>query len=596
MDESGSHGSAGGWVQGPGPADGGESQERVPPHLRTYVVEQAYDAYTVADQAIWRFILLQTYERLKRTAHPAYAQGLQQTGMSVDRIPRIEEMDRCLAEFGWGAVCVDGFIPPRAFQEFQALGLLPIAADIRTLDHLTYTPAPDIVHEAAGHAPILPDPVYADFLRRFGQIGQRAFSLPHDAKVYDAIYRLSVVKERPDASPAEVAAAEQQLQSSLDAVQGQSEAGRLARLYWWTVEYGLVGTPADYKLYGAGLLSSLGESHFCHDGSVAKLPLSLDCMEVGYDITRSQPQLFVCEDFEHLGGVLQAAADTLASRRGGLAALEVARQSTELATVELETGAQVLGQVVEVGHLEQEPNWVALAGPAALALDGCLLPEHGPAAHQAGYAFPLGPLSDGAQLAHLDPAELRRRYGERDGSLVLDFSSGIRVRGLLQEVSVSTRQSQPAFLVLRNCRITRGSEPLLEAAQYVLPVGTQVRRVMAGAIDPAFFPPTVAAGRRVPQPREVDPAMGALLELYRRAETSFRTGHADAAFAEVYARMQAEHPNEWLLRWNLLESLRKLGVGGGLDAALVSDLRRLEGAYGGKQPIASGLRYLGIEP
>ena len=104
------------------------THERIPAHLRQFVVRQNYDAYDEIDQAIWRFILLQTFDRLRSKAHPAYADGLLQTGISVDRIPRIDEMDRCLSEYGWGAVCVDGFIPPRVFQEFQALGIMTIAA------------------------------------------------------------------------------------------------------------------------------------------------------------------------------------------------------------------------------------------------------------------------------------------------------------------------------------------------------------------------------------------------------------------------------------------------------------------------------------
>ena len=90
------------------------TRDRVPPHLRRYVVEQDYAAYDAVDQAVWRFVLLQMYDRLERSAHPAYARGLSQTGMSVERIPSIADMDSCLSDFGWGAVCVAGCIPPRA--------------------------------------------------------------------------------------------------------------------------------------------------------------------------------------------------------------------------------------------------------------------------------------------------------------------------------------------------------------------------------------------------------------------------------------------------------------------------------------------------
>ncbi len=245
----------------------------VPPHLRRYVVEQEYDRYTEVDQAVWRFVLLQLRSRLGETAHASYGRGLEATGISVERIPSVAEMNDKLGRFGWGAVCVDGFIPPRAFQEFQARGILPIAADVRSVAHLVYTPAPDILHEAAGHAPILPDPVYAAYLRRIGELGKRAFTLPEEDRVFSAIHALSVLKEDLGASPDAVALAEAELAASIAAVPEASEAAQLSRLYWWTAEYGLVGRPDAYKLYGAGLLSSLGESHSCHDPAVRKLPL-----------------------------------------------------------------------------------------------------------------------------------------------------------------------------------------------------------------------------------------------------------------------------------------------------------------------------------
>src|SRR5262249_52392996 len=150
-------------------------------------------------------------------------------------------------------------------QEFQARSILPIAAEIRSVEHLPYTPAPDIIHEAAGHAPILPDPEYASFLRRIGAAGVQAFASAHDTAVYEVIRRLSELKEQRDAAADELKRAELELERLSAARGSTSEATRLSRLYWWTVEYGLVGTPRDYKLYGAGLLSSLGESYFCHD-------------------------------------------------------------------------------------------------------------------------------------------------------------------------------------------------------------------------------------------------------------------------------------------------------------------------------------------
>ena len=89
----------------------------------------------------------------------------------------MEGMNRILKDIGWAAVAVDGFIPPNAFMEFQAHNVLVISSEIRTIDHIGYTPAPDIIHEVAGHAPIIANPEYSEYLRRFGELGSKALSL-----------------------------------------------------------------------------------------------------------------------------------------------------------------------------------------------------------------------------------------------------------------------------------------------------------------------------------------------------------------------------------------------------------------------------------
>src|SRR5260370_35337499 len=107
-----------------------DATQKVPAHLRQFVVEQDYAQYTAVDQAVWRFVLLQTHARLVQTAHPAYRDGLAATGISVERIPSVAEMNDRLARFGSGGDFGQRFIPPRPFQGFQAPGTLPISAII----------------------------------------------------------------------------------------------------------------------------------------------------------------------------------------------------------------------------------------------------------------------------------------------------------------------------------------------------------------------------------------------------------------------------------------------------------------------------------
>lgn len=132
----------------------------LPEHLKKYIVEQNYDRYTPLDQAVWRYCLRQLKKFLSVHGHESYLTGLEKTGIDVESIPKISDMSEKLQKFGWRALPVSGFIPPAAFMELQSLSILPIASDMRSIDHLLYTPAPDIVHEAAGHAPIIVDPEY----------------------------------------------------------------------------------------------------------------------------------------------------------------------------------------------------------------------------------------------------------------------------------------------------------------------------------------------------------------------------------------------------------------------------------------------------
>ncbi len=209
----------------------------LPKHLLQFAVDQRYDEYTPVDHAVWRFIMRQNTFFLKEYAHKVYFQGLLETGISFERIPRIQEMNDILGRIGWGAVAVDGFIPPAAFMEFQAYKVLVIACDMRQIHHIEYTPAPDIVHEAAGHAPIIVDQEYSRYLQRFGEVGAKAMQSKKDFELYEAIRHLSILKELPNPDPAELAAATKLVEERQQNLGEPSEMALLSRLHWWTVEY-----------------------------------------------------------------------------------------------------------------------------------------------------------------------------------------------------------------------------------------------------------------------------------------------------------------------------------------------------------------------
>jgi phenylalanine-4-hydroxylase len=319
----------------------------LPPHLRRFVVVQDYAGYTPRDHAVWRHILRRLTAHLATRAHPRYLAGLAATGIEVERIPSLDEMNVKLAGAGWSAVAVRGFIPPAVFTELQSRRVLAIAADVRTHEHVEYTPAPDIVHESAGHAPFVADPTYAEYLRRCGEAGFRAIASAEDQAVFEAIRNLSVVKEDPASSPEELALAEARLAAASASVRYASEATRASRLYWWTAEYGLVGPLDAPRIYGAGLLSSIGEAVHCLGPDVERAPLDAGCAEVAYDITRMQPRLFVARDFEQLFDVLDDVERTLSFARGGDAGLDAAIRARTVNHLVLDGGREVTGRVAE---------------------------------------------------------------------------------------------------------------------------------------------------------------------------------------------------------------------------------------------------------
>lgn len=550
--------------------------DRVPPHLRHLIVQQDYSRYTAIDQAVWRFVLLQAHARLRATAHPAYGEGLGQTGISVQRIPRIAEMDEHLAPFGWGAVCVDGFIPPRAFQELQSLSILPIAADMRTADHLVYTPAPDIIHEAAGHAPILPDATYAAYLRRIGAAGARAFTLPEDTAIDRAIYALSEVKELPSATPEQVAQAERALVTARAGVKRVSEAARLSRLYWWTAEYGLVGTPSDYKLYGAGLLSSLWESFACHDPKVSKPPLTASAGEVDYDVTRPQPQLFVARSFEALHDVLDDVVKELPSVQGGEVALSQALLAREIATITLAGGIVIHGVLSHRLTSDGKSTRLTVSGGARAELSG---------------------LRASADVVYAVLGDSRAAFGEltlADGHVDLALAHGVRLRARLREVELG-KARDCAVVVVDGGSLWTAGEAIQLPPGTVLALASDALGAHAGAPSD-FFPETDLPRTSVPKPHTIPPREHELLGLYETSISALRSSLGSdivPVFERVHSDLCAHFPHDWLLRWNLLESLQKLGLKVPVADALRGELEQLEVHYQYRQPIASALAYLG---
>ncbi len=570
---------------------------RLPKHLRRYIVEQRYERYTAIDHAAWRYIMRQAVAFHRHHAHEAYLDGLTRTGISLDRIPRVEEMNEILGRIGWGAAPVDGFIPPAAFMEFQAHRVLVIAADMRQVDHLEYTPAPDIVHEAAGHAPIIANPEYAEYLRRFGDYGAKAISSRQDFELYEAIRHLSILKEAPGTPADEVRAAEEEVATKQANLGEPSEMALLSRLHWWTVEYGLIGTLEDPRLYGAGLLSSIGEAAHCLTPAVLKLPYTVEAANQPFDITSMQPQLFVTPSFSHLSDVLEEFAEGMAFRRGGLEGLQKAAASADVATCEYSSGLQVSGLMTEIVADERKlPVYVRTKGPSALAVGGTELPGHGKDYHREGFGSPIGSLR-GTPV----PLELMDDGGLASAGLIvgsraaLDFEGGVRVTGRLERVR--RERGRVVLLTFSDCRAERGAQVLFDPSwgAYDMAVGARVASVFHGAADKDAYEEITL----VPHERTIkvtlDSDTRGLERLYASVREARERGAGTASLAAIEADVRANHPRDWLLSLEILEML----AGETPRPPLADEVRGRLSERAAKEPdnsrlITNGLRLIGL--
>jgi phenylalanine-4-hydroxylase len=544
--------------------------DSLPAHLRPFVKQQHYENYTARDQAVWRFIMKQLVRQLANTAHPVYLEGLSKTGIELDHIPSMDEMNACLEQLGWRAVAVDGFIPPAIFMEFQALKVLVIALEMRSVDHIFYTPAPDIVHESAGHAPFIVDIDYAEFLQSFGEVGMKAIATRQDLEQYEAIRKLSILKECPSTTERQIAAAEQELQrlSSLDAP--PSEAALLTRLHWWTVEYGLVGELDDYRIYGAGLLSSLGESASCLDDTqVRKIPLTVDAVLAPYDITRPQPHLFITRSCKHLSQVLEEFAESMCFRKGGAESLRTAIAAASICSASYDSGVQVSGVFTDV-LCDAVGNAIYLrtSGPTQLAYREKEIIGQGVARHAEGFGSPIGHLKDFSRcLSQYTIDELKAHDIVMGQRVKLEYLSGITVTGQLQHVLRQDHRN--LILNFTDCTVTTLDGQLLfdpAWGEYDLAVGSAICSVYGGVADREalqLYKPTPTTDTIHVQH---DEQLMACYALVARLASGIDRQHQQRVDATLRAALE-EYPQEWLLRVEMLDA-----VEGELHAQILDEL------------------------
>ena len=224
-----------------------------------FAIEQNWQAYSEEEHAIWRLLFERQQRLLVGRACREYLDGLRGLGVAADGIPDFRGLSDILdRSTGWRIVAVPGLVPDDVFFAHLARRRFPSTCFIRRRDQLDYIQEPDVFHDICGHVPLLMNPVFADYLQAYGEGGLKALGLGH-------------------------------LQ-------------RLSRLYWYTVEFGLIATAEGLRIYGSGILSSAGESAYClDDARPRRLRFDLRrIMRTRYRIDNFQQLYFVINDFQEL--------------------------------------------------------------------------------------------------------------------------------------------------------------------------------------------------------------------------------------------------------------------------------------------------------
>ena len=224
-----------------------------------FTIAQNWDDYSEEEHAIWRLLFERQQRLLVGRACAEFLDGLGELGVAADGIPDFRRLNEVLdGATGWRIVAVPGLVPDDVFFAFLARRQFPSTCFIRHRDQLDYLQEPDIFHDICGHVPLLMNPIFADYMQAYGEGGLKALRLGH-------------------------------LQ-------------RLARLYWYTVEFGLIDSPEGLRIYGSGILSSAGESVYClEDPQPRRIRFDLRrVMRTHYRIDDFQQVYFVIADFQQL--------------------------------------------------------------------------------------------------------------------------------------------------------------------------------------------------------------------------------------------------------------------------------------------------------
>lgn len=233
-------------------------QECIPDYRDIH--EVAVPDYTEEQHGTWALLIENQQKVLPGRACNEFLEGLAKIPFPRDRIPRLADISDAIEKHtGWTLMRVDGLVPDKEFFHLLAEKIFPSTDFIRDRSELGYTPAPDMFHDLLGHVPLLTNPRFTAFFEKFGKAGVRAFELNHPGMKM------------------------------------------LPRIYWYTVEFGLIRNPEGLRIYGSGIVSSPKEVLYSLSPEPVKHPFDVEVIsQKPYDIWRMQDEVFVIESFDQL--------------------------------------------------------------------------------------------------------------------------------------------------------------------------------------------------------------------------------------------------------------------------------------------------------
>lgn len=257
-----------------------------------YVIDQGWSSYDSSDHAIWRDLFLRQSAMLPGRACDEFLQGLTGLGVVADEIPKFDDLNAILkAATNWTIVAVPGLVPDDVFFDHLANRRFPATNWIRRRDQMDYLQEPDIFHDVFGHVPILMNPVFADYLQAYGRGGVKALRL--------------------------------------------GSLPLLARLYWYTVEFGLIRTDQGLRIYGSGIVSSQSESRYCLEDDKPQ--------RVGFDLCRIMRTRYRIDDFQEIYFVIDNFDQLFDATAPDFTPLyKQVREATELAPRDVVTGDTIV--------------------------------------------------------------------------------------------------------------------------------------------------------------------------------------------------------------------------------------------------------------